>query len=140
MNDINPILGNGGIHHVAIKTRDWTRTMRFYEATLGFKMKVVWGEVPARAAYLDAGNGSYVEVFEDLTYSPAPNGAIVHFCLRTDRLDAVCERARASGTLVTMEPRSAELNSTNGVGVIPIRLCFFEGPSGELIELLQSAL
>jgi glyoxylase I family protein len=140
MSTTNTILGAGGIHHAAIKTTNWSRTMQFYQETLGFKMKIAWGEVPARAAYLDAGDGSCVEIFEDPTYSPAPNGAVVHFCLRTNRLDAVCERARASGARITMEPRSAELNSTNGAGVIPIRLCFLEGPNSEVIELLQSAL
>jgi catechol 2,3-dioxygenase-like lactoylglutathione lyase family enzyme len=140
MKNINPILGAGGLHHAAIKAKNWSETLQFYEDTLGFKTKVAWGKAPARAAYLDAGDGSFVEVFEDPAYSSVPNGAVVHFCLRTDRLDAVCERARASGARITMEPRSAELNSTNGAGVVPIRLCFFEGPNGESIELLQSAI
>ena len=71
--------------------------------------------------------------------SPSPNGAIPHLCLRTTRLDIVCERARASGARITMEPKDAVLHSTNGVGPKAIRLCFFDGPNGESIELLQNA-
>ena len=135
----NPILGAGGLHHVALKTKDWAATLRFYDVVLGFSIRVAWGDAPARAAYLDAGDGSCVEVFEDLGYSPSPNGAIPHFCLRTTRLDIVCERARASGARITMEPKDAVLHSTNGVGPKSIRLCFFDGPNGESIELLQNA-
>ena len=132
----NPTLGRGGIHHVAIKTTDWDRTMRFYQEALGFKMKIAWGSPPARAAFLDAGNGTHLEVFEDLAYAAAPNGSIPHFCLRTSQIDLLCERARSFGAKVTMEPANASLNSTNGAGIISIRLCFFEGPNGEIIELL----
>jgi glyoxylase I family protein len=135
----NSILGGGGIHHVAIKTTDWAGTLRFYQEVLGFTTRVAWADAPSRAAYLDSGDGSCVEVFEDLAYRPSPNGAIPHFCLRTTRLDEVCERARAHGARVTMEPKDAVLHSTNGAGPKAIRLCFFDGPNGESIELLQNA-
>ena len=137
MHNTNPILGGGGLHHVAIKTTDWNRTIQFYQEVLGCTVKLTWGGAPARAAYLDAGNGTHLEVFEDPSYRPAPNGSIVHYCLRSSRVDFVCERARSFGAKVTMEPKSASLHSTNGAGVVSIRLCFFEGPSGELIELLD---
>jgi catechol 2,3-dioxygenase-like lactoylglutathione lyase family enzyme len=135
----NPVLGGGGLHHAAVKTRDWNRTMRFYQEILGFTVKIAWGAAPARAIFLDAGDGSYLEVFEDLAFAPVPNGSIVHFCLRTSRIDSVCEDVRAFGAKISMEPKDATLDSTNGAGLIPIRLCFFEGPSGEVIELLQGA-
>jgi glyoxylase I family protein len=139
MKATNPILGGGGVHHAAIKTSDWDRTMHFYQEILGFTVRIAWGAAPKRAVYLDAGDGSYLEVFEDLSFAPAPNGAIVHFCLRTTRIDAVCERVRAFGSRITLEPRDATLDSTNGAGLVPIRLCFFDGPGGEVIELLQGA-
>jgi glyoxylase I family protein len=139
MKETNPVLGRGGLHHAAIKTNDWSRTMRFYQEVLGFTVKIAWGAAPARAVILDAGDGSYIEVFEDLSFSPQPNGSIIHFCLRTSRIDSACEGARAFGARISMEPRDATLDSTNGAGMISIRLCFFEGPSGEVIELLQGA-
>lgn len=139
MSGANAVLGGGGLHHAAVKTSDWSRTMRFYQEILGFTVKIAWGAAPARAAYLDAGDGSCLEVFEEVSFASEPNGSIVHFCLRTSRIDSVCEGARAFGAKITMEPRDATLDSTNGAGLISIRLCFFEGPSGELIELLQGA-
>ena len=78
-----------GFHHVCIKTRDWDRTLAFYCTTLGFTEKITWRTAPNRAVMLNTGDGNYLEVFEDLAYAAAPNGAVIHFALRTSRLDEV---------------------------------------------------
>jgi glyoxylase I family protein len=140
MSKTNPVLGGGGFHHVSIRTRDWSRTLRFYQEVLGFVVKVAWGAAPKRAIMLDSGDGNYLEVFEDLEFSPAQNGSILHFALRTTRLDAVVERVRASGESVTVEPKDITIATTNGRGAVPARICFFTGPNTELIELLQNDL
>ncbi len=138
----NSILGGGGFHHVCLKTRDWDRTMRFYQETLGCTVKIAWNfrDTGRRATMLDTGDGNYVEVFEDPDYIPAPNGAITHFALRTTRLDDVAARVRAAGAKITMEPKDVTLAATNGPGPVPIRIFFCEGPGGELIEFFQNAL
>lgn len=135
----NPILGSGGFHHVSIKTRDWDKTIEFYRDVLGCTEKISWRPAPERAALLDTGDGNYIEVFEDLTYTPAPNGAVTHFALRTSKLDEVAEHVRASGAKITVEPKDVVLSTTNHAGAVAIRIFFCEGPSGELIELFQNA-
>ena len=137
---MNPILGRGGIHHVCVKTRDWASTLHFYCETLGFTPKIEWRAAPQRAVMLDAGDGNYVEVFEDLAYETAPNGSILHLALRTTRLDDVAARVRAAGMKITMEPKDVAIPTTNGVGPVPARIFFCEGPSGEIIEFFQNTL
>jgi glyoxylase I family protein len=136
----NPILGGGGLHHICVKTRDWELTRRFYLEVLGFTVKVAWEEAPRRAVMMDAGDGNYVEVFEDLAYVPNPDGALLHFALRTTRLDAVVERVRSSGAKVTVEPVDVAIRTTNGAGTVPVRIAFCVGPNGETIEFLQNEL
>jgi glyoxylase I family protein len=136
----NPILGGGGFHHVCIKTRDWERTLKFYQETLGCTAKVAWRAAPQRAIMLDTGDGNYIEVFEDDTYHPAPDGAVLHFALRTTRLDEVAARVRAAGAKITMEPKDVTIATTNGAGAVPIRIFFCEGPSGEVIEFFENAV
>ncbi len=136
----NPVLGGGGFHHACVKTRDWDATMRFYRDTLGCTEKIAWRAAPQRAVMLDAGDGNYLEVFEDLAYTGAPNGAILHFALRTTRLDAVADRVRAAGFKITVEPRDVTIPTTNGPGPVPVRLFFCDGPNGESIEFLQNTL
>lgn len=137
---MNPLLGDTGFHHVCIKTRDWERTMAFYKDTLGCVEKVAWRAAPVRAVMLDIGSGDYIEVFEDLAYEAAPNGAIPHFALRTTRLDEVAARVRAAGAKITMEPKDATIPNTTAVGPVPIRIFFCEGPNGEVIEFFQNTL
>src|SRR5665213_3779691 len=78
MTNTNPVLGGGGFHHVAIKTREWDRTMKFYQELLGFRVKMAWNAAPKRAVMLDGGDGNYLEVFEDLAFTPGPATTIVH--------------------------------------------------------------
>ncbi|HEX2854448.1 MAG TPA: VOC family protein [Opitutaceae bacterium] len=142
---MNAILGGGGFHHICIKTRDWERTMRFYRETLGCVEKVAWRTAPNRAAMLDVGDGNYLEVFEDASYAPAPNGAVLHFALRTTNLDAVAQRVRDFGAKITMEPKDVTIpNTATGSAAappsIPIRIFFCEGPSGEVVEFFQNVL
>jgi catechol 2,3-dioxygenase-like lactoylglutathione lyase family enzyme len=138
MPSTNPAVPGCGFHHVCIKTRDWDATMRFYRDALGFVEKVAWRAAPQRAAMLDTGDGNYLEVFEDAGYAPAPNGAVLHFALRTANVDAVAERVRAAGAKITMEPKDVTIQATNGIAPVPVRIAFCEGPSGEVIEFFQN--
>jgi len=145
---MNPVLGGGGFHHVCLKTRDWDATMRFYQDTLGCTEKIAWRAAPQRAVMLDAGDGNYIEVFEDAAYTGAANGAINHFALRTTRLDEVAARVRAAGFKITVEPRDVTIQTTNpspssgqaAIGPVPVRIFFCDGPNGESIEFLQNTL
>ena len=134
----NPILGNGGFHHVCVKTRDWDRTIEFYRDVLGCTEKIAWRAAPQRAIMLDTGDGNYLEVFEDLDYRPAPHGSVVHFALRTTRLDEVAALVRTAGAKITVEPKDVTLATTNGAGAVIIRVFFCEGPNGEVIEFFQN--
>lgn len=129
-----------GFHHVCIKTRDWDRTLAFYVNTLGFSEKITWRAAPNRAVMLNTGDGNYLEVFEDLAYDPAPNGNVIHFALRTSRLDDVAALVRATGAKITMEPKDVTIATTNAHAPVPIRIFFCEGPSGEIIEFFQNSL
>lgn len=134
----NPILGNGGFHHVSIKTRHWDKTIEFYRDVLGCTEKITWRNPPERAAMLDTGDGNYIEIFEDMQYTPAANGAVVHFALRTTKLDEVAAHVRESGVKITQEPKDVVISTTNHKGAVAIRIFFCEGPSGEVIELFQN--
>lgn len=152
-----------GLHHVAIRTRDWERTLRFYRDVLGYPVKMAWEEGVGtlnerlaqrnsrsqRWAYLDTGDGAYLEIFDDPSFiAPTgadsdpvknPGSALVHFGVRTANIDDVLGRARAHGETVLGEPTAYTLHTTTGQGPVTVRLCFLQGPNGEYIELLEDA-
>ncbi len=141
----NSTLGGGGFHHVAIRARDFNASVAFYTQVLGFVPTVAWGEAPKRATMLDTGDGNYLEIFERPDQAPPPadaEGAILHFAIRTDNTDAALARAREAGVTVTMEPRDVDIPNTCPArpSPLPVRIAFFKGPDGELIELFQNEL
>ncbi len=138
MSGTNKTIGGGGFHHVAIRARDFEATVQFYTEALGFKEKIAWGEDKSRAVMLDAGDGNYLEVFAGGADTPKPEGAILHFALRTDNCDAALERARTAGAEVTMEPK--DINIQSRPHHTPVRIAFCKGPDGEIIEFFQNEL
>lgn len=134
----NNTIGGGGFHHVAIRAYDFDASVHFYTEALGFTQKIAWGEGEKRAVMLDAGDGNYLEIFANGTNESKPEGAIIHFALRTDNCDAAIERARLAGAQITIEPKDVEIPSTPHR--TPVRLAFCKGPDGEIIEFLQNEL
>lgn len=135
----NATIGGGGFHHVAIRVRDFDRSVAFYTETLGFVKKIQWGEAPGRAIMMNTGDGNYLEMFERPDQAPmAEEAAILHMAFRTDNVDAALERARKAGMTVTMEPKSIDI--ATDIGPVPVRIAFFKGPDGEEIELFQNEM
>jgi glyoxylase I family protein len=132
----NVKLRGGGLHHVAVEASDFDRSLRFYTEGLGFREVLTFPEEEQTVAMLDAGDGTYVELFSGGS-GERPRGSVLHLALRTGDCDAATERARAAGGTVTQEPTDAVLE---GDPPVPVRYSFCEGPDGERIELLQTDL
>lgn len=124
-----------GFHHAAIPSLDFEASVKFYIEVLGMTQKITWGEKPSRAIMIDAGDGNYVEIFERAEAS-REEGAILHFALRTDDCAAILEKVRSAGMEVTMETKDLDIPSS--IGPVPVRIAFFKGPSGEIVELFQN--
>lgn len=135
MSGNNHILGGGGFHHVAIKVRDFDNSVRFYTEVLGCKKTISWGEGDSRAVMLDTGDGSCFEIFAGGPTEPKPEGAFLHVALRTKDCDAVIERVRSAGMQITIEPNDVTIGS---IPPTPVRIAFFKGPDGEIVELFQN--
>ncbi|MSP04257.1 MAG: VOC family protein [Acetobacteraceae bacterium] len=135
-------------HHVAIRAVDFDATIKFYTDGLGFRLQLPFA-IPGRidrAAFLDAGDGRFIEVFgqgsnvqsegrrrtegEDRT-----EGAMLHFCLRAADTDTSFARALAAGATSRVEPVTRRLSENP---LVEVRIAFVTGPNGEVIEFLQS--
>src|ERR1700691_1002041 len=137
-----------GFHHVAIGPVDFDETIRFYTEGLGLRVHFPFA-VPGRidrAAFLDAGDGLFVEVFgagsmvqaEGRRRQPdeeRTEGALLHFCLRVADVEASYRRALAAGAISRIEPRIANLG---GEPPAEVHIAFVTGPNGEVIEFLKS--
>jgi glyoxylase I family protein len=124
-----------GFHHVSMKVRDLDKTIRFYAEGLGFVERFSWGQHPKRTVLLDTGDGNYFEVSQGDPHQEHGEGVFRHLALRVDDCEAAIDAARAAGAEVTVETKDVTLSSEPP---LHLRIAFFEGPDGELIELFQN--
>ncbi len=128
-----------GFHHVAIRAADFDATIKFYTQGLGCTVHYEFS-VPGRidrAAFLDAGDGRFIEVFgpgssvqaEGRRRRPdeeATEGALLHFCLRVAEVEAAYARALAAGATARIAPRMASLA---GEPPADVHIAFVTGPT-----------
>ena len=146
-NGTNETLSGGGFHHIALRAFDFDATLKFYIEGLGFKPAHTWGEdgraggaKDSRAAMLDTGDGNYLEVFAGREGDPSAaltEGALIHFAIRTNDVEAALERARSLGAPVTMEPK--KVIPPNSARPLEFHIAFVTGPNGEVIEFFHNS-
>jgi glyoxylase I family protein len=141
-------MSHTGFHHVAIRAVDFDATVRFYLEGLGCSVHFEFS-VPGRidrAAFLDTGDGRYIEVFgpgstvqsegrrRRLDEEPT-EGALLHFCFRVADVEASYARALAAGAVSRVAPSKRQLG---GDPPAEVHIAFVSGPNGEVIEFLKS--
>jgi len=124
-----------GIHHIAIRVKDFDRTFDLYTRVLGMKCTLAWGEGDKRAAMLDTGNGACVELFGGSQLDRLPEGAFFHLAFATDDTDAAFAAAIAAGCTEQKAPFDFVINGQPAP--LPVRLAFVYGYDGEILELFQ---
>ncbi len=133
----NAIIAGCGTHHIAVQTRDWEASMRFYRDVLGMEVVAEFGSAERKIVLLDIGDGSHMELFGPTAESPAegadsPNDPVTHFALAVADTRAATEHVRAAGYEITVEPKDLEL------GAMKVTIAFFVGPCGEVVEFFQT--
>ncbi len=131
---VNKVISGCGFHHVSMKVRDLDRSINFYKEGLGFVERFSWGQAPKRTVLLDIGDGNYFEISQGDPEQVSVEGFFRHIALRTDDCEAALEAAKAAGAEVTLETREVTIPTDPS---IQLRIAFFKGPDGELIELFQ---
>ena len=134
MTSTNQKVKGCGFHHLSMKVKNLEKTIKFYEA-LGFVERVSWGEAAKRTVLLDTGDHNYFEISQGDSDQAYGEGVFKHVALRVEDCSAAIEAARKAGGEITVETREVTLKTEKP---IQIRIAFFKGPDGELIELFEN--
>jgi glyoxylase I family protein len=127
----NPV---GQIHHIAMRVKDFDKSVGFYTRLLGFKQVLYWEDKESRATMVDSGNGSCLEIFSGGKEGDRPEGHFLHLAFAVTNCDAAVKRVADAGHKVTMQPKDVTIPSKPPT---PVRIAFFEGPDGEVLEFFQ---
>lgn len=130
----NTVIRGGGVHHIALQTRAWDASLKFYRDVLGMvEVASFTGGDGQKIVLLDAGDGSHLELFEPTadTKTGVAADLVTHIALATTDARAATERVRRAGFEITVEPKEVTL------GGLEVTLSFFRGPNGELIEFFE---
>ncbi len=112
------------MNHIHLKTPDPEKTAKFYVDTLGAK---IVGQAGANGLRIDL-HGLSVNITKFIEgQTREQTYGIEHIAIDTDDLDNVVESLKASGARILEETQV-------GAGR---RVCFFEGPEGVQLEVLE---
>ncbi len=112
------------MNHIHLKTPDPEKTAKFYVDTLGAK---IVGQAGANGLRIDL-HGLSVNITKFIEGQTREQlYGIEHIAIDTDDLDNVVESLKASGARILEETQV-------GGGR---RVCFFEGPEGVQLEVLE---
>jgi catechol 2,3-dioxygenase-like lactoylglutathione lyase family enzyme len=136
----NSVVSGCGLHHVSLQTRNLDEALSLYGDVLGMTV-VARAILPGREiVLLDMGDGSHMELVGSLAAGstpgpeasgPARSDLYAHIALATTAIEATLARIVAAGYKVTCPLTDVALGEKQAT------IAFFEGPSGEAIELWQ---
>ena len=114
--------------HVCLYVKDLGRSVEFY-TKLGFRKRFVFNRNGNLfGAYLEFGDGNFIELFEDISRSAtAALGRLAHFCLETPDIDAAMESLSARG--IGFSPKKLGSDSTYQI--------WLKDPDGNEFEVHQ---
>ncbi len=126
-------------HHAALKVSDIDTSIRFYTEGLGMKLLKTWGEGDSRAAMIDIGDGSCIEMFASGVKGGSVQeqaGCFVHFAFEVENPDEWHARALSCGAADKSAP--ADLLVETSADPLDVRIAFVYGPDGEVLEFFHS--
>jgi catechol 2,3-dioxygenase-like lactoylglutathione lyase family enzyme len=118
--------------HVALRTSDVERIVRWYDAAFGAK-KVFHGLRDGRQElmFLEFAKGQYIEIFtngKQRVEQPADAIGYQHFCLIVDDIDEMLKHLAAMNVHPQRPPREGRSH---------YRIAFISDPDSNVIELMQ---
>ena len=126
-------LGSRGLHHVALASKDFDKSLEFYVDGLGLSVFRAWGEPGGRGVMLDLGAGVNLEIFERPDHT-GMDGQILHLAIRVDNCRAAHAACLEAGAGEQTAPKDLDIPSHPPY---PVTISFVRGPDGEEIELFE---
>lgn len=137
-----------GLHHLAIRAKDFDQTLKFYTGALDFSVSHTWSlpEFNIRqAAMLKSSDGNtFIEIFDGQANAPREGrganegeevrtGALLHLAMSVENAKAAYDRCLDAGAISCVEPMRLSL----GNPPVIVNNSLVYSPNGEVIEFIE---
>lgn len=133
MKDFNEKILSKGVHHIAIKVKNFDNTIKFYTEGLGLEKSLCWGGNGNRVSFLSAGANTFIQVFEDVSKENISSGMYTHMAFYTKSCEKAIKAAKDAGARVK---GPIEMKISSNPDII-MRTAYCKGPDGESIEFFE---
>ncbi len=124
-----------GFHHVALKCKDFEKSIAFYRA-IGLEEYARWNGGARDIALMKMSDGGMIELFSDGGDMYPEEGKYVHFAIASHDVEGDYERALKAGATPHIAPKTVVPGSLPVA--LSLHLAFVKGPDGEQIEFIES--
>ncbi|AJA48274.1 glyoxalase-like domain-containing protein [Clostridium pasteurianum DSM 525 = ATCC 6013] len=133
MKEFNEKILSKGVHHIALKVKNFDNTIKFYTEGLGFKKYLCWEQNGNRVSFLSAGGNSFIQIFEDDSKEDISNATYTHMAFYTKNCEEAIKAAKNAGAKVK---GPIEIKIPSNPDII-MRTAYCKGPDGESIEFFE---
>ncbi len=123
------------IHHVALKCKDFEKSIAFYKA-IGLTEYSRLGTPEREIVLMKFPQGGMMELFSDGGDMFPEEGKYVHLALTSSNVEEDYNKALVAGAKPLTPPKTVQLSS-NPVP-LTLHLAFVKGPDGEQLEFINS--
>lgn len=133
MKEFNEKILSSGVHHIAVKAKNFDDTIKFYTEGLGLEKHLSWGETGKRISFLSAGGNTFIQVFEDTCKEDTANATYTHIAFYTKSCEEAIQSAKNAGAKVK---GPIEMKISSNPDII-MKTAYCKGPDGESIEFFE---
>lgn len=121
------------IEHIAIVTKDMDTSIKFYSELIGYKVRLRGNTKDKELAflYLEQQPGIEIELIKDLGLQKEynKNGIVNHLAFTVDDIDHAIKEFKEKNVIFQTDAPNTTLEGG--------RMILFEGPYGELLQLVE---
>ena len=118
----------GKVGHIGLKVKDLEKTTEFYQSILDCELIRSYSDEKIKMVLVKCGDSTLEFIQEAKANENRANGIIEHIAFKVDDIE---------NKIIELKEKGVECISKNVEDFEEVKLFFFRGPDGEMLEFIQ---